>query len=100
MIHSGSRGLGHQVATGKFYQVTCYYQNCGVIKTVSIANFGISYDYQQQYMECCELWSVIIFSYNLTISHHVTCTFAHVDALVDMEKAMKRDKIEVNDRQV
>lgn len=32
--------------------------------------------------------------------HGLHCTFALEDALVEMEKAMKRDRIEVNDRQL
>lgn len=57
MVHCGSRGLGHQVATGTLYM---------------------------------EINGCIVF----------TVHFALEDALVEMEKAMKRDRIEVNDRQL
>lgn len=61
MIHSGSRGFGHQVATGKFH----------------IAS------------------SKFFESEKFCLIHFFTA-----DALVEMEKAMKRDKIETNDRQL
>lgn len=67
MIHSGSRGFGHQVATGGMYPLTHSWQLFDELH---------------------------IFVDVLTKSKMIS------DALVAMEKAMKRDEIETNDRQL
>lgn len=71
MIHSGSRGLGHQVATG---------ERGHHINLILVSRYYYSFQF--------------FFFFSSFIS------FWHLDALVAMEKAMKRDKITVNDRQL
>ena len=85
MIHCGSRGLGHQVATGWYCGHSIKNLHCEshcMHSQVSAVTRTTKY----------KPWS---------FSHDIPChAFIFSDALVAMEKAMKRDKIEVNDRQL
>lgn len=75
MIHSGSRGFGHQVATGN-YIIHAYLNFWNLWQNSVLLNHSIHFP-------------------PLTVNN-----FFFLDALVAMEKAMKRDNIEVNDRQL
>ncbi|XP_008479947.1 tRNA-splicing ligase RtcB homolog [Diaphorina citri] len=90
MIHSGSRGFGHQVATGNLLGAGNHYAEIQIVDEIydkwAASKMGI-----EDVGQVC----VMIHSGSRGFGHQVA-----TDALVQMEKAMKRDNIETNDRQL